>query len=151
VTQQSSHSLAEAAQQLLTAFALGTAVVCVLAAVALLWQRWAPAAGAPRAAYYVGRRDGSSVAAYFVTHTHVGRLEHPRAGALADRAWGTGAETEALAATMLRHHTGLQQPLQWQLGALRMWLEMQPEDGFVIESVELARIIGSPLPGRLPT
>jgi hypothetical protein len=142
--------LAEVWQQLLWAFALGTALVCVLADAALLWQRRSRTPDRARAAYYVARRDAAGVAVYFVAYSHVGRLADSRGSALADPAWGAGADTEPLAAALLGHHRALRRPPERQLSALATWLELQPEDGFVLESADLADIAGAPLAGHLP-
>jgi hypothetical protein len=109
----------------------------------VLWDR-KPRARPSGGASYVGRRDASGVAVYFVASSHISRLVDAR-GLLA---WGDEAQTEPLAAVMLRHHTGRRQPPHRQLGTLGMWLQAQPEDGFVLESAELARIVGAPLMGR---
>jgi hypothetical protein len=143
VTPDWSASLAEVWHQLLWAFALGTALVCVLAAAALLWQRRSRTPDRARAAYYVARRDAAGVAVYIVAYSHVGRLPHPQGSALADPAWGAGADTEPLAEAMLGHHTGLRWPPERQLSALAQWLELQPGDGFVLESADLAEITGT--------
>jgi hypothetical protein len=148
VTHDWSRSLAEAGQHLLPAFALEAGIVCLLAAVALLWHRAIQAFDRRRAVYYVGRRASADVGVYVVVHGHVDRLMHPERSALPDPAWGTGAQTEPLAAALLWHHTRRRDPTSRQLRTLGMWLELQPGDGFVLHSAELAQIVGAALPRR---
>jgi hypothetical protein len=145
VTDRWSRALELAAEQLLAALVAGTAAVCLLAALVVLWDRVTRIA-TPGRAYYVGRRDAHGAAVYFVARSHVARLAHVTA--FAEPAWGAGAHTEALAAVVLRHHTGRREPSDRQVSALGMWLEIQPEDGFVLESAELGQIVGGPLAGR---
>jgi len=141
VTYDWARALNEVWEQLLLGFGLGTAVVCVLAAVALLWppKRRSPAA----AAYYVGRRAAGAATVYLVAYSHVARIELP------DPAWGAGADAEPLAAAILWHHTGRARAPRAQVGALAAWLEAQAEDGFVLERAELDRITQSDVQAAL--
>jgi hypothetical protein len=133
VTYDWARALNEVWEQLLLGFAVGTAVVCVLAAVVLLWppRRRSPAAGA----YYVGHRDASAATVYLVAYSHVARIELP------DPAWGSGVNADPLAAAILSHHTGRPRPPAVQVGVLAAWLEDQADDGFVLERAELDRIV----------
>jgi hypothetical protein len=132
VTYDWARALNEVWEQLLLGFGVATAVICVLVGIALLWgaTRRRPAA----AAYYVGHRDASAATVYVVAYSHVARIELP------DPAWGGGANAEPLAAAILRHHTGRPRPQAAQAGALAAWLEVQADDGFVLERAELDRI-----------
>ena len=125
-----------AGDQLLTMLVVGTATVCVLGALALLWDRLTrprPEGGA----YYVGRHDE----VYFVAYSHVARLEWNGPG------WGPDVDGRPLGEAILRHRTG-RRPRDRELSALALWLELQPEDGFVLDTATLAKIVGAPLAGR---
>jgi hypothetical protein len=133
MTPEWSRLLEEAGEQLLAVFAAGTVVVCLLAALTLLWERVTRPAP-PGGAYYVGRHD----AIYFVAYSHLDRLD-------TEPAWS--ADAEPLADAILRHCTG-RRPRDREVRALATWLEVQPQDGFVLETAELAHIVGAPLAGR---
>jgi hypothetical protein len=145
MTVGSLRALEQLGDDLLLALALATAVVCVLAAAALLWRRTTGTAGVERGAYYVGRRDTGGAAVYFVALTHIDRLP----GDWPDPAWGPSADGEPLAAAILLHRTGGHRPPAPELSALRSWLARQPEDGFVLEGTELARIAAGSISGAI--
>ena len=138
MSQHWSQALEVAGEQLLTALAVGTAGVCLLAALVLLRDRMARV-DTSDGAYYVGRRDAAGLTVYFVGYHHIERLA--RAGAPALPAWGPGGHTESLAAAMLCHRTGRRYPPERQVTALARWLEDQPADGFVLEGADLEQIV----------
>jgi hypothetical protein len=130
-----SRLLAETGEELLAVFAVGTAVVCLLAALTLLWER-VTRPPPPGGAYYVGRHATAGAEVYFVAYSHIARLD-------AQPAWGAGADAEPLAAAILRHATR-RRPRDRDVRALATWLEVQPDDGFVLETDELAQIVDTP-------
>jgi hypothetical protein len=131
--------LDDAQRHLLAGLLLASAVIGLLAALALLWRRAAAHIELPqRATYYVGHRAAAGPAVYVVTHDDVRRLGCPFP------AWGPGADAGPLAAAVLCDHTRWLHPPEAQVSTLAMWLELQLDDGFVLESDELERLSGAP-------